>query len=499
MDPAASWNRTPGVPVPGNASQAREGNVQTVPSVPSGNPAVSTPPAMQRNGAFPSSVVKRETRPPAVSSFQGSPDQAKPGEQPWFARPANNQFSAQHSSSTSSYPPSSYPPSSYPPPSYPPSSYPPSSYPPSSYPASSAANRSTPGQAAEAAVQRAEETHAGKSLKEHQEFLLQKQLQAERQRETGEKERGFGATQPPTIQEGWREKPSGPPGLSFYTQSAQGQHPHRPGLAPPDGASGSHAGAFPHPVAVPGPAFVPSHGSAPSAAVSSLSSLGLSGCMTGSPDAREPPSFLGRLFSFGSSSSGAREQRVQLQTGCSAGTERDGSDEIGDEPPLLEELGIHPDEVVQRFKSVVFFYKVEHDLLVHSDMCGPLVVAVTLAFLLLMSGKASFSHIYGLSIVGSLCTYVLLNLMSPNEGIDLYSTISILGYSLLPVVLFALASIFISLKTSVGLIFSVLCVLWCTATASRFFESALHMHDQRFLVAYPISLFYASFVVIAVL
>lgn len=58
------------------------------------------------------------------------------------------------------------------------------------------------------------------------------------------------------------------------------------------------------------------------------------------------------------------------------------------------------------------------------------------------------------------------------EGIDLYSTISILGYGLLPVVFIALFSLFMNLKTSFfGLSISILAVLWCTATASRFFES----------------------------
>ncbi|KEP63857.1 UNVERIFIED_CONTAM: protein yipf5, putative [Hammondia hammondi] len=521
MDPSAAWKRTSGT-ISDNASLAREGNMQpSHPSVAPGSSAVSTPPqAVHRNGVLPSTPANPGPNPSYVSPFHGSQDKGVSSEQPWTARPTASQFSSvQHP--PSSYPSPSYPPSaSYPSSAYPPSApYPFSAYPPSaSYPSShpssssyptaypsssyppaacaSSAQRGPPGQGPEATLRTAEDAHAarGKSMKEHQEFLLQKQL--ERQRETEEKE---------------REQTSGGRGLSFYTQAVQGQHAtqqagRNPGVYTTEATAVSPAGGEPHQAAsaaaVEGRMFVSSHDSAPAlSSLSSLSSLGLSGSMTaGGLDTREATGsgFLGRLFSFGTNET--KEQNVHgSHSGFSASVDRNAEDEIGEEPPLLEELGIHPEEVVQRFKSVVLFYKVDHDLLVHSDMCGPLVVAVTLAFLLLMSGKASFSHIYGLSIVGSLCTYVLLNLMSPKEGIDLYSTISILGYSLLPVVLIAFASIFISLKTSLGVIFSVACVLWCTATASRFFESALRMHDQRFLVAYPISLFYASFVVIAVL
>uniref|UniRef100_A0A7S2QRL5 Protein YIPF n=3 Tax=Lankesteria abbotti TaxID=340204 RepID=A0A7S2QRL5_9APIC len=145
--------------------------------------------------------------------------------------------------------------------------------------------------------------------------------------------------------------------------------------------------------------------------------------------------------------------------------------EFGDEIPLLEELGIRPEHIVKRMKSVLFFHKLDHDLLVDSDMSGPLFVAMSLGFCLLLSGKLHFGYIYGLGIVGCLGSYVLLNLMSSKDSIDLYRTMSILGYSLIPVVLLAFVSIFLPLRTTYGSVFSVLCILWCTATASRFFET----------------------------
>mmetsp|Transcript_8435 Transcript_8435/g.20663 ORF Transcript_8435/g.20663 Transcript_8435/m.20663 type:complete len:296 (-) Transcript_8435:274-1161(-) len=169
-----------------------------------------------------------------------------------------------------------------------------------------------------------------------------------------------------------------------------------------------------------------------------------------------------------------------------------------DEPPLLEELGINPEHIFKRIKSVLLFQKLDHDLLVDCDMCGPLVIALALGFCLLFSGKIHFGYIYGLGITGCLGTYLLLNLMSQKEAIDVFRTASILGYGLLPVVGLAAISIIFSLRGTLGTILSPLCIIWCTATASRFFETALLMHHQRYLVAYPICLLYTCFVLITV-
>jgi hypothetical protein len=41
-------------------------------------------------------------------------------------------------------------------------------------------------------------------------------------------------------------------------------------------------------------------------------------------------------------------------------------------------------------------------------------------------------------------------------------------------------------------------VLWCTNAAALFFVVALGLDDQRWLVAYPVMLFYACFALISV-
>lgn len=49
-----------------------------------------------------------------------------------------------------------------------------------------------------------------------------------------------------------------------------------------------------------------------------------------------------------------------------------------------------------------------------------------------------------------------------------------------------------------GLLISPIFILWCCTSASGIFVSILRMHNQRFLVAYPLGLFYASFALLSV-
>jgi hypothetical protein len=71
-----------------------------------------------------------------------------------------------------------------------------------------------------------------------------------------------------------------------------------------------------------------------------------------------------------------------------------------------------------------------------ADMAGPFFFCLGLGFFLMLSGKIHFDYIYSFGGFGCLGLYALLNLMDRN-GIDLYRTASVLGYSLLPMVLLA--------------------------------------------------------------
>ena len=85
-----------------------------------------------------------------------------------------------------------------------------------------------------------------------------------------------------------------------------------------------------------------------------------------------------------------------------------------------------------------------------------------------------------------------------NQYVDFYKTISVLGYSLLPFTLLALIAVFADLHNVGGGIVSSLMILWSTVTATRFFEYGLDMQDKKYLIAYPISLFYFVFTLLTV-
>lgn len=174
-------------------------------------------------------------------------------------------------------------------------------------------------------------------------------------------------------------------------------------------------------------------------------------------------------------------------------------DEFENEPPLLEELGIDVDHIWRRIQSVVFFRKIGDDLISDLDMGGPLFIALALGILLMFAGKVHFGYIYGLGVLGCVGAWLLVNVMSNKQGIDLYTTMSICGYGLLPVVFLAFVGVFVRLSGAFGFIISALTVLWCTVTASRFLECAVNMYHQRWLVAYPIALIYICFVLITAL
>lgn len=144
----------------------------------------------------------------------------------------------------------------------------------------------------------------------------------------------------------------------------------------------------------------------------------------------------------------------------------------------------------------------------YDDMAGPLLVGVIFGFLLLcvrfiakqeQRGKVQFGYIYGFSLTGCFGLYFIINLLSKRgQYVDFYKTASILGYSLMPFVFLALASVFLELHNLGGGILSIGMIIWSTVTATRYFEYGLDMEDKKYLIAYPISLFYFVFMLLSV-
>lgn len=169
-----------------------------------------------------------------------------------------------------------------------------------------------------------------------------------------------------------------------------------------------------------------------------------------------------------------------------------------DEPPLLEELGIDPDAILQKTLNVLNPRRTtDPAMLQDTDLAGPLVFCLAFGSFLLLAGKLQFGAIYGVGLLGCVALFGLLNCMSTN-GVALGVVISVLGYCLLPVVALAGLNVLLSLQGPVGAVLASAAIFWCSWSASKLFVTALAMHHQQPLVAYPCALVYSVFALITV-
>lgn len=174
------------------------------------------------------------------------------------------------------------------------------------------------------------------------------------------------------------------------------------------------------------------------------------------------------------------------------------SDSYEDEPPLLEELGINFDHITQKTLAVLNPFKAaEHDMMQDTDLAGPLVFCLAFGGSLMLCGKLQFGYIYGIGVVGCMAMYFLLNMMSLT-GVSVGCVVSVLGYCLLPMVILSSSAVLLSLKGMIGIVLTVLAVVWCSFSSSKLFVSALSMENQQPLVAYPCGLVYGVFALLTV-
>ncbi|KAF9919217.1 hypothetical protein BX616_010952 [Lobosporangium transversale] len=175
-----------------------------------------------------------------------------------------------------------------------------------------------------------------------------------------------------------------------------------------------------------------------------------------------------------------------------------GAGGLEGEPPLLEELGINFSHIKTKSFTVLNPLRpVDRNIMDDTDLAGPLLFCLAFGTFLLLSGKQHFGYVYGVAVVGCSALYIILNLMSP-QGVDIPKTASVLGYCMLPLVMLSSLSTLFVLNGGLGYILSVLAIVWCTYSSSGFFTAVLGMNDQRFLVAYPVGLFYGCFALMTV-
>ncbi|XP_056617142.1 protein YIPF5-like [Triplophysa dalaica] len=174
------------------------------------------------------------------------------------------------------------------------------------------------------------------------------------------------------------------------------------------------------------------------------------------------------------------------------------TDSFEQEPPLLEELGINFDHIWQKTLTVLNPLKpADGSIMNETDLTGPILFCIGLGATLLMAGKAHFGYVYGISALGCVGMYMLLNVMS-SYSISCGSVASVLGYCLLPMVVLSTVAVVYSLQGLLGTLLALFVIGWCSLSASKIFTSTLDMGGQQLLVAYPCALLYGVFVLLTV-
>ncbi|TBU02664.1 protein transport protein Yip1 [Hamiltosporidium tvaerminnensis] len=172
----------------------------------------------------------------------------------------------------------------------------------------------------------------------------------------------------------------------------------------------------------------------------------------------------------------------------------------GDES-LLKELGINFGTIKKESMLVTRVFNRSHinyGFLESADISGPLIFIILFSFFLLLNGKIHFGYVYFISLISTLFMFFLLNVMN-NKWIDFIKCCSVMGYSLLPVLLYSFLSILMKyLDVWIRVIVALGVSLWASAVSSLIFVNYLEISNKLFLIWYPLFLVYACFTLLAV-
>ncbi|KAE8718960.1 protein LITTLE ZIPPER 3 [Hibiscus syriacus] len=173
-----------------------------------------------------------------------------------------------------------------------------------------------------------------------------------------------------------------------------------------------------------------------------------------------------------------------------------GSASFEDEEPLLDELGIHPDQIWHKTKSILNPFRVNPMAYKDSDLSGPIFLYLSFCLFQLLAGKIQFGVILGWIVVSSIFLYIVFNMLAGRNGnLDLHTCTSVVGYSMLPVVILSAMSIFIPqgsnvIRYAIAGVF----VFWAARACTNLMVAlADGGEEHRGLIAYACFLIYTSF------
>ncbi|KAJ6403122.1 hypothetical protein OIU84_015110 [Salix udensis] len=171
-----------------------------------------------------------------------------------------------------------------------------------------------------------------------------------------------------------------------------------------------------------------------------------------------------------------------------------------DEEPLLDELGIHPDQIWKKTKSILNPFRANPTFHKDSDLSGPIFLYLSFCLFQLLAGKIQFGVILGWIVVSSIFLYVVFNMLAGRHGnLDLHTCTSVIGYCLLPVVILSAISLFVpqngALRSGIAGVF----VIWATRACTNLMVAVADGGEEhRGLIAYACFLIYTLFSLLVV-
>ncbi|CAN6995898.1 unnamed protein product, partial [Brassica rapa subsp. trilocularis] len=173
-----------------------------------------------------------------------------------------------------------------------------------------------------------------------------------------------------------------------------------------------------------------------------------------------------------------------------------GSSSFEDEEPLLDELGIHPDQIWKKTRSILNPFRINQTVHHDSDLSGPIFLYLALCLFQLLAGKIQFGVILGWIVVSSIFLYAVFNMLAGRNGnLNLHTCTSLVGYCLLPVVILSAVSLFVPQGAgAVRFVVAGVFVLWSTRACSALVVSlADGGEEHRGLISYACFLIYTLF------
>ncbi|XP_010553367.1 PREDICTED: protein YIPF5 homolog [Tarenaya hassleriana] len=197
--------------------------------------------------------------------------------------------------------------------------------------------------------------------------------------------------------------------------------------------------------------------------------------------------------SASSSSAGPFGGTIAFSSSSSFGV---GAASFEDEEPLLDELGIHPDQIWKKTRSILNPFRINQTVHKDSDLSGPIFLYLALCLFQLLAGKIQFGVILGWIVVSSIFLYVVFNMLAGRNGnLNLHTCTSLVGYCLLPVVILSAVSLFVPQGAGPArFVVAAVFVLWATRASSNLVLSLADGGDEhRGLIAYACFLIYTLF------